>query len=247
MKMKELEERTGVGREAIRFYIREGLLPEPEKPRRNVAIYSDDHVERICLIRKLKDERFLPLGVIKELLDDPALSESSAGFHGLERILSARLGANSSDEVLVEDFLDARSLDKEDLEAMSEAGLITFLQTSEGPALRGQDVRIAGIWADLIDAGFDGYDPNDGPDEVSGFSRYLDAAENLAEEEVEAFYNVIPDTHSIEDAAAIAERGISLVEELFSILHGRAILRRVSERSLQSNGTLPKKKTTLED
>ena len=34
MKMKELEARTGVGREAIRFYIREGLLPEPERPKR---------------------------------------------------------------------------------------------------------------------------------------------------------------------------------------------------------------------
>ena len=34
MKMKELETRTGVGREAIRFYIREGLLPDPEKPQR---------------------------------------------------------------------------------------------------------------------------------------------------------------------------------------------------------------------
>ena len=37
LKMKDLERTTGVGREAIRFYIREGLLPEPERPSRNVA------------------------------------------------------------------------------------------------------------------------------------------------------------------------------------------------------------------
>ena len=40
MKMKELERETGVGRETIRFYIREGLLPEPERPKRNVAAYG---------------------------------------------------------------------------------------------------------------------------------------------------------------------------------------------------------------
>lgn len=234
MKMKELEERTGVGREAIRFYIREGLLPEPEKPRRNVAIYSEAHVNRIGLIRKLKDERFLPLGVIKDLLDNPALGDSEpTTFRGLDRLLSTRLGANSNEEMSVRDFLDARSLEAEDLEAMHEAGVITLEGPKTDQVLRGQDVRIAGIWADLRDAGFDG-ESDRRPDDVDGFSRYLNVAETLAEAEVETFYNTVPGTRSTEDAAAIAERGISLVEELFSILHGRAIVRRISERSAKS-------------
>lgn len=229
MKMKELEERTGVGREAIRYYIREGLLPEPEKPRRNVAIYSEDHVARIGLIRKLRDERFLPLGVIREILDNPALDTSKDGtFLGLERILSARLGANSEDEMLVEDFLDARSIERDELEAMADFGLISCVETPRGLALRGQDVRIVGIWADLRDAGFDSDDIDE---HEFGFERYFEVAESLAEKEVEIFYDTVPETHSTEDAAAIAERGITLVEELFSILHGRAILRRVGKRS----------------
>ena len=33
-RMAELERLSGVGREAIRFYIRKGLLPEPERPSR---------------------------------------------------------------------------------------------------------------------------------------------------------------------------------------------------------------------
>ena len=40
MRMRDLERATGVGRETIRFYIREGLLPEPERPGRNVAWYD---------------------------------------------------------------------------------------------------------------------------------------------------------------------------------------------------------------
>ena len=76
MKMKELESQTGVNREAIRFYIREGLLPEPEKPRRNVAYYTKEHVERIRLIKKLQDEHFLPLKRVKAVLDHGALGKS---------------------------------------------------------------------------------------------------------------------------------------------------------------------------
>ena len=31
LKMKDLEAQTGVSREAIHFYLREGLLPEPQR------------------------------------------------------------------------------------------------------------------------------------------------------------------------------------------------------------------------
>ena len=48
MKMQDLERATGVGRETIRFYIREGLLPQPERPNRNVAWYDESFVERIA-------------------------------------------------------------------------------------------------------------------------------------------------------------------------------------------------------
>ena len=44
LKMRDLERETGVGREAIRFYLREGLLPEPTRPARNVAHYTQEHV-----------------------------------------------------------------------------------------------------------------------------------------------------------------------------------------------------------
>ena len=37
LKMKDLEEVTGVGRETIRFYIRQGLLPEPDRPKKMVV------------------------------------------------------------------------------------------------------------------------------------------------------------------------------------------------------------------
>jgi len=68
MKMKELEAATGIGRETIRYYIREGLLPEPVRPKRNVAAYGREHVKRLNLIRKLQQERHLPLSVIRTIV-----------------------------------------------------------------------------------------------------------------------------------------------------------------------------------
>jgi DNA-binding transcriptional MerR regulator len=69
MRMRELEARSGVGRETIRFYIREGLLPEPARAARNSASYSEAHVTRLATIKRLQEERFLPLAVIRGLLD----------------------------------------------------------------------------------------------------------------------------------------------------------------------------------
>ena len=68
--------RPGVGRETIRFYIREGLLPEPERPGRNVAWYDESFVERIALIKELQQKRFLPLQVIKAIVAGDAPSRA---------------------------------------------------------------------------------------------------------------------------------------------------------------------------
>ncbi|MBU2552240.1 MAG: MerR family transcriptional regulator [Proteobacteria bacterium] len=68
MKMSELVHRTGVNKETIRYYIREGLLPKPRKLGRNMADYHEESVERIALIKDLQDNLFLPLSVIKKIL-----------------------------------------------------------------------------------------------------------------------------------------------------------------------------------
>ena len=60
MKMKNWRP-TGIGRETIRYYIREGLLPE-RCGQRNVATYGREHVKQLNLIRRLR-ERHLPLSV----------------------------------------------------------------------------------------------------------------------------------------------------------------------------------------
>lgn len=72
MRMAELCTRSGVARETIHFYLREGLLPRPRKGGRTVAYYDEQHLERLRTIRRLREEKYLPLAVIRRLLDSPA-------------------------------------------------------------------------------------------------------------------------------------------------------------------------------
>src|SRR4029453_18005333 len=67
LKMRDLERATGARPETIRFYIREGLLPVPERAGRNVAWYNESFIDRIALIKELQRKRYLPLHAIKAL------------------------------------------------------------------------------------------------------------------------------------------------------------------------------------
>jgi len=73
LKMSELAERSGVSAGTIRYYLREGLLGAGEdvvRTSRNMAYYPPEYVERIALIKRLQEKRFLPLRVIRGALED---------------------------------------------------------------------------------------------------------------------------------------------------------------------------------
>ena len=64
--LADLERETGVTPRTIRYYIAEGLL-QPAYGRGPSATYDADHLLRLRVIQRLKDER-LPLREIKERL-----------------------------------------------------------------------------------------------------------------------------------------------------------------------------------
>src|SRR5262245_63918660 len=70
LRMGELARASGVSAATIKHYLREGLLPEPVKTSRNMAYYPADFVDRIKMIKQLQEERYMPLRVIKDLLDE---------------------------------------------------------------------------------------------------------------------------------------------------------------------------------
>ena len=51
LKIGELAQRTGTQVETIRYYEREGLLPEPARSEGNYRLYDKAHTERLSFIR----------------------------------------------------------------------------------------------------------------------------------------------------------------------------------------------------
>ena len=73
LKMSELADASGVSAGTIKHYLREGLLGAGDgivRTSRNMAWYPPEYVERIRLIKRLQEQRFLPLRLIRELLAD---------------------------------------------------------------------------------------------------------------------------------------------------------------------------------
>lgn len=77
MRLAELSRRSGVARSTIKFYLREGLLPAGDSTARNQALYGERHLERLALIRALREVAGLPLEVITRVTGelDRALAE----------------------------------------------------------------------------------------------------------------------------------------------------------------------------
>jgi DNA-binding transcriptional MerR regulator len=226
--MKDLEARTGVSREAIHFYLREGLLPEPMRPKRNVAHYSQEHVIRIKVIKRLQEERFLPLGVIKTMLDDADFGSASTAddLASFESSFLTLLNgdAPSADQSLAE-VVAQSGLCEAELTELADLGVIEIKHPQGEPVLDYRDVAIVERWGRLRALGFSeesGYD-------ASVLKRYEDTIKQLADAEVDEFLEAFGHT-STDEAADLATRGIEVVNEILTRLHTRALTRRLSER-----------------
>ena len=102
LRISELAERADVPVATVRHYLREGLLPEPVKTSKNMAYYPPEFVDRIRLIKRLQEERFMPLRVIRDvvLAERTSREDVLARFDLPERALDrlAEVGVLSPDD-----------------------------------------------------------------------------------------------------------------------------------------------------
>jgi DNA-binding transcriptional MerR regulator len=92
--ISELERETGVGRETIYYYIREGLLPPAQTASATRAIYDQSHVELLKEIKRLKAGG-LSLKQIRDRLGDRV---EAAAENGVD--LVAKQNENTRDAIL---------------------------------------------------------------------------------------------------------------------------------------------------
>jgi DNA-binding transcriptional MerR regulator len=160
LRMKDLCDLTGLPRQAIHFYIQQGLLPAGHKTGRNMAFYGEEHVERLRLIKKLQHERFLPLKAIKALLDDQDTAFSSAQrsfLLGVKQRLDT-LGRDAEGEKSAADadeVIGRLGVPRADLDRMIEIGVLGARTDDAGRTLIAEeDVWILQGWAEILRLGF---------------------------------------------------------------------------------------------
>ncbi|MEV0609448.1 MerR family transcriptional regulator [Polymorphospora rubra] len=81
MRISELSRRSGVPLSAVKYYQREGLLPEGVRSAPNQVDYGDAHVHRVRLIRALLETGGLSVAATKEVIaaldsEDAPLAET---------------------------------------------------------------------------------------------------------------------------------------------------------------------------
>jgi DNA-binding transcriptional MerR regulator len=222
MKMRELEQASGVGRETIRYYLGLGLLPEPERPKPNVAHYGPEHVRRLRVIKRLQQERYLPLTFIKTLLERPSGGELTP-FPDLDADLARGLGLDSLEAATPIDAAPALTgLAADELAVLARDGVI---RPDAERRLSAYDLAIARTWARAKAAGFseaNGFFPDD-------LKLYVDAIDAMSRIEVERFYTRLAGGVSADEVARMGQDGIEIFGEMLLRLRTRRLLQAVTE------------------
>ncbi len=224
-RMKDLCERTGMPRQAIHFYIQQGLVPQGHKTGRNMAYYGEEHVQRVLLIRKLQHERFLPLKAIKALLDEQGDSFTPAQRSFLDEVrarLGGRLFPAESGTVTttkVSLLLERTGVSRADFDRLVEMGLFGQGRDEVGEAvIATDDAWIVETWAEVLALGFG---PQNGFS-VDDFGIYEAAITALFKRETEMLTERLSRLDP-EVAARMLERAIPLLNNFLARYHGTLV------------------------
>jgi DNA-binding transcriptional MerR regulator len=218
LKMSELAERSGVSSATIKHYLREGLLgseDEVVRTSRNMAYYPAAFVERVRLIKRLQEERFMPLRVIRELIgSDP---ERAGRLIELEdRILERAIAARESGRISRTKARQTYAVPQKVLDRLEELGVLT----PGGRGYDGDDVQIIEAISRFRAGGYE---------QAIGFTvydtlRYRKALEPLVEEEVRILLDRLAGKVDVDRAVEIISSGAEPLRELIGAMHSKLLL-----------------------
>jgi DNA-binding transcriptional MerR regulator len=218
LKMGELAERSGVSAGTIKHYLREGLLgggDEVVRTSRNMAYYPPDFVERIRLIKRLQEERFMPLKHIRAVLSESDPDRVRSLVDAEDRILRAAAETDVGPRLSRKEVLSRYELPANVLDRLAEVGALT-------PTRAGYDADDLKVIEAIVRFRAGGYD------EALGFTvydtvRYREALEPLVREEVRVLLDRLAGEVPVERAVEIIRSGADPLRELIGALHSKLL------------------------
>jgi DNA-binding transcriptional MerR regulator len=218
LRMSELAERSGVSAGTIKHYLREGLLGSPDevvRTSRNMAYYPADYADRVQLIKRLQEKRFMPLRVIRDVLaSDPQRMVRLVELE--DRILERAIEARETGRVSRAQVRDTYNVPKNVLDRLEEIAVLT-------PNGRGYDADDVAIIQAISRFRAGGYE------EAIGFTvydtlRYRTALEPLVEEEVRVLLERLAGKVEVDRAVEIIASGAEPLRDLIGAMHSKLLL-----------------------
>jgi DNA-binding transcriptional MerR regulator len=123
LKMKHLMEETGESKSTILFYVKEGLLPEPQKPKPNLHLYDESCINIIKFIKYLQNQFSYSIAQIQGVFKEKKFTFSddfSMMLRSLELMSSNPDGKWYKDD----DFLELSKLTNKELNDYLKRGLL---------------------------------------------------------------------------------------------------------------------------
>jgi DNA-binding transcriptional MerR regulator len=218
LKMSELAEASGVSAGTIKHYLREGLLGGREdvvRTSRNMAYYPPGFVERIKLIKRLQEERFMPLRLIKRVLDEDP-DRAAALVEAEDRILERAIERRSEERLSPAEVRRRYELPQNVLDRLAEIEVLT-------PTSKGYDPDDVQIIEAMVRFRAGGYD------EALGFTvydtlRYRETLAPLVEEEVRTLLDRLAGEVDPDRAAEIIASGAEPLRGLIGAVHSKLLL-----------------------
>jgi DNA-binding transcriptional MerR regulator len=218
LKMSELAERSGVSAGTIKHYLREGLLAGDGtivRTSRNMAWYAPELVERVKLIKRLQEERFMPLRLIRVVVEsDPERMRALIELE--DRILEHATAVQEGERMSAAEARRRFDLPANVLQRLAELDVLS-------PTSRGYDADDVAIMKAISRFRAGGYD------EALGFTvydtlRYREALAPLVEEEVRTLLDRLAGEVEPERAVAIIASGAEPLRELIGAMHSKQLL-----------------------
>lgn len=215
VKMSVLARMSGVPAATIKHYVNAGLLPEPHRTGRNMAWYDPSIVPRVQRIKELQRTRFLPLKVIREVLDE---SQKDDPDETVAATIARVLAHPPTNDRRTRAELERSGLPAAQLAWLVSTGLVRAKKEGASEVFEGDDLELLRLLGAARKAGLD---PEMLPLEVLG--EYAQALGALVRAELQLFrQGVLPRAEG--RLPELTEAATELSEKLVVLLRRKMLL-----------------------
>jgi DNA-binding transcriptional MerR regulator len=217
IKISEIAKKSGVATSTIRYYVREGLLPEPERKNRNMSYYDEACIERIKIVRHFQVKKFYPLTVIRNIMrrvdDGMNALEAEAIEHAVFGEVTEAVAGRT-------EFLMKTGLSEKEAKAAEDMGLLMpFMQEGKKRMYDADDISFAGIIKKMQEFGID----------IRSLDFYVEIGRALMEREMALRKEVVRNKSKEENIRITSE-----ITKYADTIRGY-VLKRLFQRTVEDN------------